>query len=128
MFEAPAPAEVLTLVQSTMQIHSPSQLGCCCAGAQPALAKLYRTIEVQVSHQAALSSLAGRLDLLCAQIPAASGAQDVVYQPQVGLLHVSEHCALSDNSGMGSHVGHEQMPAAPRGLRGTVMDLCWPVP
>lgn len=76
-----------------MPAHSPPSLMtsqtqpdpdvCCGAGAQAALAKLYRTIEVQVAHQAALSSLAGRLDLLCAQIPAASGKKDVVYQPQV---------------------------------------------
>lgn len=55
-----------------------------CAGAPAELAKLHRIIQEQMANQAALVSLTGRLDLLCAQIPSASGVQDVVYQPQVG--------------------------------------------
>ena len=92
------------MLQGFLHSHAPSSqlvTACSCAGAQPALAKLYRTIEVQVAHQAALSSLAGRLDLLCAQIPAASGKQDVVYQPQVW-ARLPQCTALAAHAGLGS--------------------------
>ena len=59
------------------------------AGATAELVKLHRTLLDQMANHAALASLAGRLDVLCAQIPAASGVQDIVYQPQVSLAAIS---------------------------------------
>ena len=46
------------------------------AGAQAPLAELYQLIEARLALQRPLASLAGRLDLLCAQIPSTTASDD----------------------------------------------------
>ena len=80
-------------------------------------------------NQAALATLAGRLDLLCAQIPAASGRQDVVYEPQVSQPRPHERCCMRAAhaaaaaaesavcAGRVRHGGRRRRRAAPRRQR-----------
>ena len=57
---------------------------CWGAGAQADLAGLYQMIEARLALQRPLASLAGRLDLLCAQIPPAGAGHSLVAQKPFG--------------------------------------------